>query len=593
MTTFNSLGILPELLTSIQELGYEHPSPIQEKSIPVLLKGQDLLAQAQTGTGKTAAFALSILTKLDLDHVAPQAIILAPTRELAIQVAESFKSLAKHMDGFHVLPIYGGQDYRVQLKALKRGVHVVVGTPGRVMDHLRRGTLSLQDIQTLVLDEADEMLKMGFIDDVTWILEQIPGERQTALFSATIPPAIKRIADQHLHQAEHIKIQSKTTTVEAIAQFYTLIPKTQKLEALTRFLETEPVDAVIVFVRTKNESSEIAEKLEARGFSVAAINGDLSQDAREKVIDRIKRGAIDIVVATDVAARGLDVPRITHVVNYDVPHDAESYVHRIGRTGRAGRDGKAILFVTPREQYMLRDIERVTQQKIQPLAPPSLSELHKIHLEKLKQGVVATLANQNLERYHAFVEQLCHDGENSPLDIAAALSCMLDKGKANQTRDGLQEAIHAEQSNTRPFRGEGRGDRRGRSRGSFRGEGGGRGGFKSRDDRGGERGGFKSRDDRGGERGGFKSRDDRGGERGGFKSRDDRGSERGGFNSRDDRGGLKPRDPKKLFAAASSKDGRSKGRDGERSRPMAANSGSPKKPYHVKPKGPSKGRSRA
>ncbi len=582
MTTFNSLGILPELLTSIQELGYEHPSPIQEKSIPVLLKGQDLLAQAQTGTGKTAAFALSILTKLDLDHVAPQAIVLAPTRELAIQVAESFKSLAKHLDGFHVLPIYGGQDYRVQLKALKRGVHVVVGTPGRVMDHLRRGTLSLQDIQTLVLDEADEMLKMGFIDDVTWILEQIPGERQTALFSATIPPAIKRIADQHLHQAEHIKIQSKTTTVEAIAQFYTLIPKTQKLEALTRFLETEPVDAVIVFVRTKNESSEIAEKLEARGFSVAAINGDLSQDAREKVIDRIKRGVIDIVVATDVAARGLDVPRITHVVNYDVPHDAESYVHRIGRTGRAGRDGKAILFVTPREQYMLRDIERVTQQKIQPLAPPSLSELHKIHLEKLRQGVISTLANQDLERYHAFVEQLCHDGENSPLDIAAALSCMLDKGKANQTRDGLQEAIHAERSNTRPFRGEGRGDRsRGsRPRGSFRSEGGGRGGFKSREDRGGERGGFKPREDRGGERGGFKPREDRGGERGGFKPREDRG-------------GLKPRDNKKPFAAAGSRDDRPKRRDGERGRPMAANSGSPKKPYHVKPSGPRKGRSHA
>ena len=451
MNYFKSLHLSSPLLDALKDLGYEKPSPIQEKAIPVLLEGKDVLAQAQTGTGKTAAFALAILNTLDLSSLSPQAIVLTPTRELAIQVAESFKSYAKHLKQFHVLPIYGGQDYKIQLKALKRGPHVIVGTPGRVMDHMRRETLRLDQVRTLVLDEADEMLKMGFIEDIQWILEQTPSTRQTALFSATIPPAIKKIAEKHLKKnAVHVKIENKTATVESISQYYTLVPKGQKLEVLTRFLEAEAVDAMMVFVRTKTESTEVAERLEARGFAAAAINGDMKQEAREKVVQRIKKGHIDIIVATDVAARGLDVPRITHVVNYDMPHDVESYVHRIGRTGRAGREGKAISFIAPREQYLLKDIERMTRQPLQPLAPPSLRELHQVHFKKLKDKVFETLSKVSLERYYKLVETLSHDSETSPFDVAAALSYLLDKGKANETRDPLEEAFSMEKRRTPP-----------------------------------------------------------------------------------------------------------------------------------------------
>ncbi|MDV3241076.1 MAG: DEAD/DEAH box helicase, partial [Methylocaldum sp.] len=354
VTSFEQLAIAQPILQALREIGYEAPSPIQAESIPHLLEGRDLLGQAQTGTGKTAAFAIPILTRIDLSQRSPQALVLAPTRELAIQVAEAFQTYARHLEGFHILPVYGGQGMGSQLRQLARGVHVIVGTPGRVMDHLRRGTLSLDNLTTLVLDEADEMLRMGFIEDVEWILEQTPQTRQIALFSATMPTVIRKIADRHLNNAAEVKIKAKTATVEAISQQYWLVSGVQKLEALTRILDAEDFDAMIIFVRTKTETVELAEKLEARGYEAAALNGDMSQVLREKVIDRLKKNALDIVVATDVAARGLDVERITHVVNYDIPYDTESYVHRIGRTGRAGRSGEAILFVSPRERHMLR-----------------------------------------------------------------------------------------------------------------------------------------------------------------------------------------------------------------------------------------------
>ena len=360
--SFDTLELSPEILQTVQELGYETPSPIQAASIPHLLAGRDLLGQAQTGTGKTAAFALPILQRIDVTRRVPQALVLAPTRELAIQVAEAFQTYARHLEGFHILPVYGGQGMGQQLRQLARGVHVIVGTPGRVMDHLRRETLNLDHLQTLVLDEADEMLRMGFIEDVDWILDHTPDTRQTALFSATMPAPIKKIADRHLREPAEIKIQSKTSTVEAINQQFWLVSGLQKLEALTRILDAGDIDAMLIFVRTKTETVELAEKLEARGYEAAALNGDMTQVLREKVIDRLKKGSLDIVIATDVAARGLDVDRITHVVNYDIPYDTETYVHRIGRTGRAGRKGTAILFVAPRERRMLRAIEQATRR---------------------------------------------------------------------------------------------------------------------------------------------------------------------------------------------------------------------------------------
>jgi ATP-dependent RNA helicase DeaD len=427
--SFDLLGLSASILPTLSELGYENASPIQQKSIPVLLEGGDLVAQAQTGTGKTAAFALPILTQLNLSVLKPQALVLAPTRELAIQVAESFQSYAKYMKGFHVLPIYGGQDYRGQLRSLQRGVHVVVGTPGRVMDHLRRGTLILDSIKTVVLDEADEMLKMGFIDDVKWILEQISGEHQTALFSATMPLSIARVAEQYLKNPTKIHIKSQTSTVATTEQFYTIVSQNNKLEALTRFLDVEDFDAAIIFARTKNATSEIATRLEARGYSAAAINGDMSQDLREKVIKRLKQGSLDVIVATDVAARGLDVERITHVINFDVPYDTEAYVHRIGRTGRAGRAGKALLFLTHREQRMLRYIERDTRQVITPIQPPSLSQVNAKRLENFTAQVLEVLSGTDLETSRELVQMIVHKSEHSELDVAAAMAFMLYKDK--------------------------------------------------------------------------------------------------------------------------------------------------------------------
>ncbi|WP_434148031.1 DEAD/DEAH box helicase [Methylocaldum gracile subsp. desertum] len=427
VTSFEQLAIAQPILQALREIGYEAPSPIQAESIPHLLEGRDLLGQAQTGTGKTAAFAIPILTRIDLSQRSPQALVLAPTRELAIQVAEAFQTYARHLEGFHILPVYGGQGMGSQLRQLARGVHVIVGTPGRVMDHLRRGTLSLDNLTTLVLDEADEMLRMGFIEDVEWILEQTPQTRQIALFSATMPTVIRKIADRHLNDAAEVKIKAKTATVEAISQQYWLVSGVQKLEALTRILDAEDFDAMIIFVRTKTETVELAEKLEARGYEAAALNGDMSQVLREKVIDRLKKNALDIVVATDVAARGLDVERITHVVNYDIPYDSEAYIHRIGRTGRAGRKGKAILFVAPRERRMLRAIEQTTRQPIQQMRLPTLQDIADRRIEQFKAQLVQTLDDEDVSFYRELVDKLVTDEIGDSADIAAALAYLMHR----------------------------------------------------------------------------------------------------------------------------------------------------------------------
>ena len=423
--TFNQLNLSAPLLKALDQIGYEKPSPIQEATIPLLLDGRDIIGQAQTGTGKTAAFALPLLSNIDLTQKDPQVMVLAPTRELAIQVAEAFQTYAKQIKGFHVLPIYGGSDSRGQVRALQRGVHVVVGTPGRVMDHMRRGALKLGKLKALVLDEADEMLRMGFIDDVEWILEQTPTERQIALFSATMPTQIRRIATKYLNNPEQITIKTKTSTVDTIRQRFWPVSGTHKLDALTRILEAEDFDAMIIFVRTKNATVELADKLEARGYAASAINGDVVQKLRERAIDNLKKGKLDILVATDVAARGLDVPRISHVVNYDVPHDTESYVHRIGRTGRAGRKGDAILFVAPREKRMLQAIERATKQKIDIMELPSTEMINDKRIQNFKQRITDTLANEEPGLFPEMIEQYQQEHNVPALDIAAALAQLL------------------------------------------------------------------------------------------------------------------------------------------------------------------------
>ena len=424
---FSDLELSAPLLQAINEIGYETPSPIQAASIPHLLAGHDIIGQAQTGTGKTAAFALPILNNIDTSRREPQALVLTPTRELALQVAEAFQSFARHLPDFHILPIYGGQGMDTQLRQLRRGVHVIVGTPGRVMDHLRRGTLTLDGLSTLVLDEADEMLKMGFIDDVEWILEQSPPERQIALFSATMPDAIRRVAKRHLRDPKEAKIEAKTATVEAINQRYWPVTGTNKLDALTRILEVEDFDAMLIFVRTKIATEELAEKLEARGYSASALNGDMSQQLREKTVDRLKKKTLDILVATDVAARGLDVDRISHVVNYDIPYDTEAYIHRIGRTGRAGRTGNAILFVAPRERRMLGAIEKATRHRIREMRLPTRQDIAERRVEQFKELVITTLEAEELSFYRELVQTLCKEKELAPLDIATALTFLAQK----------------------------------------------------------------------------------------------------------------------------------------------------------------------
>ncbi|TXS96534.1 DEAD/DEAH box helicase [Parahaliea maris] len=419
--TFADLALPETLLKAIREVGYETPSAIQARTIPVLLSGVDLVGQAQTGTGKTAAFALPALAGLDLSRAEPQVLVLAPTRELAIQVAEAFQQYAHHLDGFRILPLYGGADYRGQLRQLQRGVHVIVGTPGRVMDHMRRGSLSLDSLQLLVLDEADEMLRMGFIDDVEWVLTQTPPERQVALFSATMPDAIRRIALQHLKEPQQVTVEAKTVTNESIRQRVWMMAGVHKLDALTRILEVEDFDAVIIFVRTRLATSELADKLAARGYAASALNGDVPQAQREKTVDQLKSGRIDILVATDVAARGLDVERISHVINYDIPYDVEAYVHRIGRTGRAGRSGEAILFAANRERRLLRAIERATNTSIEKMELPSAEQVADKRADRFRQKITETLATRDLAAARAMIEKYQHDEGIPVIDIAASL----------------------------------------------------------------------------------------------------------------------------------------------------------------------------
>ncbi len=420
--SFKQMAIAKPVLQAIEAIGYELPTPIQEASIPPLLQGQDLIGMAQTGTGKTAAFALPLLSSIDLGVKSPQVLVLTPTRELAIQVAEAFQKYAGKLPGFHVLPIYGGQEYATQLRQLKRGPHVVVGTPGRVMDHLRRKTLQLQALKCLVLDEADEMLRMGFIEDVEWILEHTPENHQTALFSATMPTVIRKVARKYLKDPCEVKIASKASTGENIEQHYWMVGGTNKLDALTRILEVETIDAMLIFVRTKTATVELAEKLEARGYPASALNGDMSQQIRERTIDRLRNKKLDILVATDVAARGIDVSRISHVLNYDIPHDSEAYIHRIGRTGRAGRKGKAILFVAPREKRLLHTMEKASGQSLTRMELPSGESISKQRIDQFKQTLTETITSQNLSFFDELLAEYSHENDIAPEDIAAALA---------------------------------------------------------------------------------------------------------------------------------------------------------------------------
>ena len=423
-TSFRDLKLSEPLIRVLDEIGYETPTPIQSQAIPPLMNGRDILGHAPTGTGKTAAFALPLLSGINVQNKNIQVLTLTPTRELAIQVAEAFQHYASHIRGFHVLPVYGGQEYGGQIRQLKRGVQVVVGTPGRLMDHMRKGTLKLGGLQAVVLDEADEMLRMGFIDEVEWILDQTPDKRQMALFSATMPRQVERIARRYLNDPAEISIKARTATAETIRQSYWQVSGVHKLDALTRILEVEPFDAILMFVRTKTATTELAEKLEARGYAAAAMNGDMAQKHREQTVERLKKGSLDILVATDVAARGLDVDRISHVINYDVPYDTEAYIHRIGRTGRAGRRGDAILFVAPRERRMLSAIEKATRQKIEQMVLPSTEAVNNKRIADFKQNITDTLAIGELGFMQGLVEQYRQEHDVPAVEIAAALAKM-------------------------------------------------------------------------------------------------------------------------------------------------------------------------
>ena len=420
---FTELGLPKVVLEAIDRVGYETPSPIQAEIIPHVLSGVDVIGQAQTGTGKTAAFALPILAQIDSGNKLPQVLVLTPTRELAIQVAEAFQNYASTINNIRVLPIYGGQEYGSQLRKLKRQPQIIIGTPGRVMDHMRRGSLDLSGLKHLVLDEADEMLRMGFIEDVEWILSHIPEQRQVALFSATMPKPIHKIAKTYLQNPVEVKIQVKTTTADTIEQKYWVVRGIHKLDALTRMLEAMDYDGIIIFVRTKSATMELADKLQARGYSAAAINGDMSQGSREATVDKLKKSKIDILIATDVAARGLDVERISHVINYDIPYDTESYVHRIGRTGRAGRKGHAILFVAPRERRLLQSIEKTTKTTISAMQLPTAEALNSKRIERFQERITSALAT-DLSGYRQLIESYMTESDVSPVDIAAALAAI-------------------------------------------------------------------------------------------------------------------------------------------------------------------------
>lgn len=433
--TFRTLGLNDMLVRAVEGSGYTTPTPIQAATIPLILEGRDVLGQAQTGTGKTAAFALPVLQGIDLNQRRPQVLVLTPTRELAIQVAEAFEKYAGEMRGLRVVPIYGGQDYEIQLRALNRGVQVIVGTPGRVMDHMRRGSLQADGLKTLVLDEADEMLRMGFADDVDWVLTQLPAERQIALFSATVPEQIRRIAQSHLRNPAEITIQQKTAAADTIRQRFIIAAPQQKEAALARILEAEPIDGVIIFVKMRSTTEPLAEFLAQHGHRAAALNGDVAQKQREKIVENLRAGKIDILVATDVAARGLDVQRISHVINYDLPFDSEAYVHRIGRTGRAGRSGEAILFVHPRDRRMLKNLERATRHVIEPMELPTNRAINKQRIARFHDRITAALANPEIEPFTSIVEQYRRDKDIPIEQIAAALALLANGEKSILMKD--------------------------------------------------------------------------------------------------------------------------------------------------------------
>jgi len=467
-TGFASLGLPFNLLRAVEELGYETPSPIQEQAIPHLLEGKDVLGLAQTGTGKTAAFALPILARTSGENRVPQVLVLAPTRELAMQVADAIDGFAKHVPGIKVATIYGGQDFGIQLRQIRNGAQWVVGTPGRVMDHIRRGTLKLDDISGVILDEADEMLRMGFIDDVDWILGHVPKKRQVALFSATMPRQIQQVAEKHLNNPVEVKIKAKSATNDSITQKFWMVRDADKSDAMVRICETSDMNAMIVFVRTKQATEEVAEHMRTNGFKAEALNGDVAQAQRERTVDRLKKGQIDILVATDVAARGLDVERITHVVNYDIPYDAESYVHRIGRTGRAGRTGEAILFVRPRERRMLTTIERVTKNKINEMQLPSADDVNAKRRERFKARIVENMEGQDIEIFKSIITEIMAENPEMVMSDVAAAIAQLGQGKKRLfMREGERIKRPRQERSDRGERGgrNDRGDRGGRERG--------------------------------------------------------------------------------------------------------------------------------
>lgn len=424
ISLFSELGLSQPILQALEESGYQTPTPIQARMIPALMTGTDVVGQAQTGTGKTAAFALPLLEQIDVENKVPQALILTPTRELAVQVCAAFKKYAAKIKGLKTLVLYGGQDYGIQLRGLERGAHIIVGTPGRVMDHIKRETLNLAGMKCLVLDEADEMLRMGFKEDVEWILERAPEQRQIALFSATIPDDIKSISRRFLNKPIEISILEKTATVENTRQRYWIANKLHKLDALSRILEAEPFDAVLIFARTKMDTVELSEQLIARGFATAALNGDIAQNQRERIIEQLKSGKLRIIVATDVAARGLDVDKISHVINYDAPQDPETYVHRIGRTGRAGRSGEAILFLSPRERRVLQIIEKTTRQSIEPMEMPSVDMINEKRINSFKEKICEAMTATETHFFRKLVEDFCKENHADPIAVAAATARM-------------------------------------------------------------------------------------------------------------------------------------------------------------------------
>jgi len=461
--SFDALGLPENLLSSLKNIGFESATPIQAQTIPHLLKGKDVLGEAQTGTGKTAAFGLPALASIDLKLRKPQMLVLAPTRELAIQVAEALESFAKDMKGLRVATLYGGQSYGPQFQQLERGAQVVVGTPGRLMDHLRRKSLKLDNIVNCVLDEADEMLNMGFLEDIEWILEHLPSETQMALFSATMPQQIRKVANRFLKDPAHVKIAAVKKEKANIKQLAWKVSGINKMTALERLAEIYDYDAMIIFVRTRNDTVEVAEKLERSGFPAVALNGDMNQAQRERTVDQIKTGKSSILIATDVVARGLDIPRISLVINYDLPGDNESYVHRIGRTGRAGRSGTAISFVRPREMYSLRHYERLTSGKIEQFELPSIQEIGKVRIERTRQELLSVIENQDLANMKTIIEEMANESELSMTDFAAALLYMKQLKQPLQPKEDPKPRRDSRDRDDRGRR-DARGERGGRDR---------------------------------------------------------------------------------------------------------------------------------